>query len=255
MDDVCSFVFDKAMNEFKFSSVTDIAKEFKMSKPKSRKMLNSLIDDGRLSIVYENPQIKIYAPKELVAKIVRIQRKPSWVDKHSLPNKTDFAAKKKEVDDALYEYERFEELLYQQDTPLEDAAAFTFDWLGFEVRKLPKGAYADFEISIGDFLAAVEASGSYGSCTMTEVRQLIHYHLDELNKNREIPNLILLFNHYCKEDPDQRKEPFAPNIITAAQDHGITLVTTIQLYRKIERVKSGELKEAIVKEIIDGNWE
>lgn len=42
LGDVYSFVFDKAMNEFKFSSVTDIVKEFKISEPKSRKILNSL---------------------------------------------------------------------------------------------------------------------------------------------------------------------------------------------------------------------
>ena len=254
-DDVFKFVRDKALEDYRFCSVRNVADEFEIGVHKSRELLNSLVEDGRLTIVYEHQQIKVYAPKYVVEQIVRARKKPKWVEKYILPNKEQHIRKKKRLDKALYEYERFEELLYLKTKTLEEPVSFTLEWLGFDVKRLPKGSYADFELTKDGFLAAVEVSGGNGGCSMEEIRQLIHYHLDELSEDREIPNLLLLFNHYCDKDLKERDTPFAPNIIKAAEEHGITLATTVQLYEKIRRVKSNEPKERIVMEIIDGKWE
>ena len=256
LNDVFKFVHDKALEEYRFCSVKNVADEFEISGDKSREILNSLVEDGRLTIVYENPQIKVYAPKEVIEYVVRVRKKPKWVENHLLPDKKKHLSHKKRLDKALYEYERFEELLYLKKRILEEPVMFAFQWLGFKVKPLPKGSYADFELMKDNFLAAVEVSGGNGSCSMEELRQLIHYHLDELAKNRQIPNLLVLFNHYCDKDLKERDIAFAPNIITAAKEHGITLVTTFQLYEKIRHVKSGELnKEQVAKEIIEGKWD
>jgi hypothetical protein len=255
LDDVFNFVLDRALEESTFCSVKNVADEFGINKDKSRDFLNSLTEDGRLTVVYENPQIKVYAPKEVIQQIVRVRKKPKWVENHLLPNKEKHVRKKKGLDKALYEYERFEELLYLKKTILEEPVMFAFEWLGFKAKPLPKGSYADFELMKNDFLAVVEVSGGNGSCSMEEIRQVIHYHLDELAKSRQIPNLMVLFNHYCDKDLEERGEPFEPNIRVAGQKHGIALVTTTQLYEKIRRVKSGELnKEQVAKEIMEGKW-
>lgn len=158
----------------------------------------------------------------------------------------------------MYEYERFEELLYLKTRALEEPTIFTFKWLGFNVKRLPEGAFADFEISKDEFLAAVEVSGGNAGCPMNEVRQLHDYFLKTLEKEkRAIPNLLLLFNHFCDTDLNERakKQPFAREIKEGAKRSGITLATTIQLYEKIKRIKSGTAtKETIVKEIINGKW-
>ena len=89
---------------------------------------------------------------------------------------------------------------------------------------------------------------------MEEIRQLIQYDLEEQKKDRDIPHLLVLFNHYAERDVKMRDAPFARNILDAGKKHGVTLATTCQLYDKIRRVKSGEKVEDIVKEIVEGRW-
>lgn len=255
LDDVFKFVLGKALEEYGFCSVKNIADEFKMSADKSRELLNSLVENGRLTIVYENPQIKVYAPQEVIQHIARVRKKPKWLKNHLLPNKEQHINQKKILDDALHEYERFEELLYLKTKTLEEPAMFTFKWLGFVVTPTKEGAYADFELMRDDFVAAVEVSGGNGGCPMEKIRQLSHYYTKMLEEEkREIENLLLLFNHFHDRDLNERKKPFAPEIKKAAKRYKITLATTQQLYEKVRRVKSGEPKKRVVEEIMKGKW-
>jgi hypothetical protein len=254
LEDVFTFLYDKAVEEHRFGSVKDIVNEFGINKTKSRQMLNSLVEDGKLVVVYENPQMKVYAPKEIIENIMRVVKKPKWVDDYALPNKKQHLDHKRKLDKALYEYDRFEELLYMKSNLLEEPTKFAFEWLGFDVKTLPKGAYADFELTKDGFLAAVEVAGGNGACSMEEIRQLIQYDLEERKRDRSIPHLLVLFNHCANKDMKERDAPFAPNILNAGSKHGITLATTFQLYEKIKRIKSGEKSEIIVKEIMEGKW-
>jgi ribosomal protein S25 len=256
-DALFRFLVDKALEEHKFCSVKEVANQFDIGVDVSRKELNSLVETGRLAIVYENRQMKVYAPKEMIEQIGRTVKKPKWIENYALPDKEKYRDKQKELDKALNEYERFEELLYLKNEPLEEPAMFTFRWLGFEVTPTsPKGSYADFEMKKGDYLGAVEVSGGNGGCQMTEVRQLRHYHDDQVEKGKHIPNLLLLFNHYCDKDIQEREPAFAPNIIDSAKTFEIILATTYQLYEKIRQVKSGKkTKEVVAKEIMSGKWE
>lgn len=256
LDDVFKFVLDKALEEHKFSSTSDVASQFGISKPSSRELLNLLVEEGKLTIVYENPKIKVYAPKQVIEEIVRTRKKPKWVENYALPNKEQHVSQKNALDKALYEYERFEELLYLKHKTLEEPAMFTFRWLGFDVKCLPEGAFADFELLKDEFVAAVEVSGGNAGCPMDEVRQLSDYYAKTLDEEkREIENLLLLFNHFHYRDLSERGKPFAPEIRKAAKRYKIILATTQQLYEKVRRVKSGEPKERIVKEIMDGKWD
>lgn len=258
LDAVFKFVLDKALEDYRFCSVKDVASEFNINVNKGRKLLNSLVEDGRLTIVYENPQIRVYAPMEVIEQIVRVRKEPKWIAKYPLPNKEKHLGMKAELEKALNEYERFEELLFLKHKALEKPAMFTFRWLGFDVKPLPEGEFADFEISKDKFLAAVEVSGGNAGCPMSEVRQLHDYFLKTLEtEKRTIPNRILLFNHFNDIDLNERakKQPFAREIKEGAERSGIALATTVQLYEKIKRVKSRTAsKEAIVEEIIKGKW-
>lgn len=255
-DTVFRFFVDKALEEHKFGSVKDVADKFSVGLPKSREILDSLVREERIVVVYENPQMRVYAPKEIIEQIVRSIKKPKWVERYALPNKQQHLTQKETLDKELYEYERFEELLYLKTTLLEEPAVFTFRWLGFNVKPLPKGAYADFELMKDSFLGAVEVAGGSGGCSMEEIRQLIQYQLEELSRNRDVPNLLVLFNHYAEKDIKERGIPFAKNIVEAGRKHGIFLATTHQLYDKIKQVKSKEkTKEVVSKEIMEGKWE
>lgn len=252
-DDVYQFLYDKAREEHRFGSVKEVEEKFGISNVKSREILNSLAETGKLIVVYENPQMKVYAPKEIIEQIVRVVKKPKWVENYPLPNKEQHLSQKKKLDESLYEYERFEELLYLKTKMLEEPAIFTFEWLGFSVKRLPEGSFADFELMKDGFVAAVEVSGGNAGCPIAEVRQLTDYYNKTITEEkREIPHLLLLFNHFNDTDLKNRKEPFAPEIVKAAKRYNITLGTTIQLYEKVKRVKSGESKDRIVKEILNG---
>ena len=253
-DDVFTYVSDLALEEHRFVSVKDIEVKFEIDNNRSREILNALVETGKLKIVYQNPQIKVYAPKVIIEQIVLTVKKPKWVENYILPNKEQHFDQKRKLDKALFEYDRFEELLYLKTHLLEEPAMFAFRWLGFDVKPLPKGAYADFELMKNDFLAAVEVAGGNGACSMEEIRQLIQYDLEEQKHNRNIPHLLVLFNHYAEKDVKERDAPFAKNILDAGKKHGVILATTCQLYEKIRRVKSGEKTENIVKEITEGKW-
>lgn len=255
LDDVFKFVLDKAQEEYKFCSVKEVADEFQIDARKSRELLNSLVEEGRLTVVYEHLRLKVYAPKEVIEQIMRVRKKPKWLEKYLLPNKEQYLSQKKKLDEALYEYERFEELLYLKTRILEDPTIFAFRWLGLDVKRLPEGAFADFELTKDKFVAAVEVSGGNAGCPMEKIRQLSHYYTKTLEEEkREIENLLLLFNHFHDRDLNERKKPFAPEIKKAAKRYKITLATTQQLYEKVRRVKSGEPKERIVEEIMKGKW-
>lgn len=256
-DAIFRFLVDKALEEHKFCSVKEVADQFGIGIIIGREKLNSLVKDGKLSIVYENRKMKVYAPWEIIEQIARTRKKPKWIENYALPEKEKYIDEERELDKALNEYERFEELLYLKNDPLEDPTIFAFRWLDFEVTPTsPKGSYADFEMKKGDYLGAVEVSGGNGGCPMTEVRQLRHYHDDQVEKGKHIPNLLLLFNHYCDKDIRERKPAFAPNIIDSAKTFEIILATTYQLYEKIRQVKSGKkTKEVVAREIMSGKWE
>jgi len=256
LDNVFRYVNDKTCEEYVFCSVKNVADAFGINKNKSRDLLNSLVEDGRLKVVYENKQIKVYAPREIIENIVKVRKKPHWIIKYPLPNKEQHLELKTKLDKELFEYERFEELLYLKTKTLEEPAMFAFRWLGFNVTPTKEGAYADFELSKDGFVAAVEVSGGNGGCPMEKIRQLSHYYTQTLDEeDRDIKHLIVLFNHFYDRDLEEREEPFAPQVQKAARRYKITLVTTVQLYDKIKRVKSGESKEKIMKEIIEGKWD
>jgi hypothetical protein len=254
-EDIFNFINDKALEEHKFGSVTDVAQKFRISKMKSRKLLTVLVQNERLIIVYENSQMKVYAPKEIVDMIVCSVKRPEWVDDLALPNKEEHIAEKRRIDEELEEYHTFEKLLYMKTKMLEEPVMYALNWLGFKVLKTADGAYADFEIEKDGFIAAVEVSGGNGGCPIAELRQLRHYQTNEAEKGRTLSNLLLLFNHYCDRKLEEREKAFAPNIIDTARIFGMKLATTVQLYEKIKRVKSGNAtKEEIAHEITEGNW-
>jgi hypothetical protein len=257
-DEVYQFLYDKVIEKRQFGSVKDVTEKFRIDKKKSREILNSLVKAGRLTFVYEQPKMKIYSPKEIVEQIGQIViKKPDWVEKYALPTKEKHMKEKKRLDKQLYEYERFEELLYFKNKPLEEPVIFAFEWLNFDVKRLPDGSFADMELNKNGFLAAVEVSGGNAGCPISEVRQLTDYYNKTIaEEKREIPHLILLFNHFNNKDLTDRKEPFAPEIRKAAERYKITLATTVQLYNKIRKVKSGEeTQESISEEIVAGKWE
>jgi hypothetical protein len=255
LDNVFRYVNDKASEEYTFSSVKNVADAFGISTGKSRDLLKNLVADRLLKVVYENKQIKVYAPRELIENIVKVRKKPHWINKYPLPNKKQHLELKMKLDRELFEYEKFEELLYLKTKSLEESVIFAFKWLGFNVTPTNEGAYADLELNKDNFVAAVEVSGGNGGCPMDKIRQLSHYYTKTLEEeDRDIKHLIVLFNHFYDRDLEEREEPFAHQVQKAARRYKITLVTTMQLYDKIKRVKSGESKEKIVKEIIEGKW-
>jgi len=245
LDDVFKFILDMALEEYRFCSVKNVADEYEISMSKSRELLNSLVQDGRLTIAYEHPQLKVYAPKEVIQHIVRVRKKPEWVKKYPLPNKKQHSDTKAKLDKALFEYERFEELLYLKTKTLEEPARFAFEWLGFKVEPTKEGEYADFELMKDGFVAAVEVSGGNGGCPMEKIRQLSHYYTKTLeDEKREIKHLLVLFNHFYDRDLGEREEPFAPEIRKAAkkiQDYARNYPPTI---RKSQTSKIWRTKRA-----------
>jgi hypothetical protein len=82
-----------------------------------------------------------------------------------------------------------------------------------------------------------------------------YFHQTLSEQKREIPHLLVLFNHFNATDLKERKKAFAPEVEKAAKRSNIVLATTLQLYEIVRQVKSGrKTKDEVVHEITEGKW-
>jgi len=179
------------------------------------------------------------------------RRPPDWITSWILPREgelgkqitgiteeiTTLQSRSQELKSKLYELSRVKSLLYERDTPLQDAVKAAFKELGLSLEKEDE---KDFVFSGAEGRVIFEVTGSEGSIEVDKFRQLLDYLTTE-NKQGTSAKSILVGNHQIDLPPEKRGQPFTQKAMTQSKVHDTCLLPTVELYRAIVLVRQGKL--------------
>jgi len=150
------------------------------------------------------------------------------------------------------EITRYKELLFEDGDELRDIVWDTLGQIGFKVNRHDEHK-EDGSIQEGEDVAVLEIKGREKSLTTGDVRQLDDWITDNTLREGEEPIGILIGNHYRLKKPENRDEPFPPDVLryVKANSRKLSLITTLQLFELFCMVKNGKLDaDTVRKEII-----
>ncbi len=178
---------------------------------------------------------------------------PAWITNYTSPEEGKLIEQRREIDGRLERIRLRKYLIAAKGESLEDALNLALKDIGFTVEKQPEGAYADFILKLKDEeIGAVEVASSIGQIDVKEFRQLLHFLKDcEIDK-RKIKG-ILTANHFCEKVPKERGDAFTTDAVKAAEKHGVSLITTIDLFEVLALLDKGKiLQKDIQTKILSG---
>lgn len=253
MEVVREYIFET----HKFPQITDVSKLSSIPKAKCHRICNQLIAQKQLYPVFSGSRLPtILLPYNMMQDVLRMQSKPQWVAMYSFKEKGGIELKIKELDEQVAVYEKFEKLLYTTDIPLEEAVAFTLDWLGFVNMRHFKEDTDNPDITFGyeNIKALVEVEGTTRAGDKKKVQQLagwIEREIAKFDKRKEELQGIFIVNHFRETEPEKRGEPLTPHAKEFLKLYQCRFFTTYFLFKMVNRVMSGLPKEE-AREII---WE
>ena len=103
--------------------------------------------------------------------------------------------------------------------------------------------------------AVLEIKGKRGrkSIAAKDVRELENWVSDGLERREDYKG-ILFGNPFREDRPEERKEPFPPDVRRFAEKRHQCIVTTVQLFEAFKRVKAGKMKpEEIFDKLMETN--
>jgi len=179
------------------------------------------------------------------------RRAPDWIMSWALPGEgelskqisdvtdkiTALQTKSQELKTKLYELSLVKSLLYERDSPLEDAVKAAFKELGLS---LAKDDEKDFVFSGTEERVIFEVTGSEGTIDVDKFRQLLDYLTTE-NKEGISAKSILVGNHQIDSPPEKRGQPFTQKAVAQSKVHDTCLLPTVELYRAIVKVRQGKV--------------
>jgi hypothetical protein len=161
---------------------------------------------------------------------------PEWVTSYTFPEEEKLLTQKREIEERLRAFQARKELLYARGDRLEEAVRLALEQFGFTVEKLPKGSYADFALKLDDKeVAGVEVKGSVKQIDLEDFRQLLHYLIDCKADKKPVKG-ILVGNHFCEKPPNERGGPFTEDALDAAKRHDVSLATTVELFKALQKL-------------------
>lgn len=135
-------------------------------------------------------------------------------------------------------------LLYEKGKHiLEPIVRETLRRLGAHVEDPEAEGIEDGTLTRPEGLAILEIKGRVGPIKQDDVRQVVQWASDAKLRDDIEYKPIILGNPYCEVAPGERGEPFSPPAKTYAENGGVALVTTVQLYEALRQKQVGELDE------------
>ena len=188
---------------------------------------------------------------------------PAWVADYALPSVAPIQAeigelkrKRAAIDRQISEAqirkadaERPNLLLYENGKDvLEPIVRKVLGELGARVEDPEREGVEDGRLFRDGHAGVVEIKGRRGPIKQDDVRQVVQWAADARGHHGLNFKPIIIGNPYCATPPVDRGDPFAPNAKTYAENSGVVLVTTSQLYEALRRQQEGGFDE-------NGFWE
>ncbi len=240
-------------------SIQQIKETAGVNKGKISKICCQLESAGKIKQVFSSQgPAKVYLPVPMFEQLLTLQSKPSWISSYEFKEKQALLDKVRKNHKQICEFEKFEQLLYATDTPLEEAVAYAFSFVGFkDVKHLGKDPNKhDIEHPIQRKVRIYEIKGKTGLGDKEEVNQLggwITKKIADDNLKSEQVEGVFIVNHCRFENPKKRKAPLTPHAKEFLKHHQCKFFTTIFLFDLIKKVVEGELtKEKAQKSILEG---
>lgn len=255
---VMQAVREHIFRNHKFPSISQIAKITRIPVSRCKSMCNRLARENQLYIVFGGGKGLpiIVLPYDMMQGVLRTQAKPKWMDKFGFKEKNKLDREIKERNKKIIVYEMFERLLYTEDVPLEEAVAFTLDWLGFNnVRHYKENPdNPDITFEHDEKLVLVEVEGTTKAGDKSKVLQLdgwIRREIELRGKKREELIGIFVVNHYREIEPNKRSAPLTQHAKEFLKHYRFQFFTTRFLFDTIKQVINGlsreKAKEAVLK--------
>ncbi len=224
-------------------------------------IVNKLMEMNQLYSVFGGGKgfPEVVLPYDMMQGVIMTQKKPSWLQQnYQFQEKSEIESKIQALNKDFVQYDMFERLLYRTDIPLEEAVAFTLEWLGFRKveHHVKNKEYADVTFEYDQIKALAEVEGTAGQCDKKKVLQLDGWFKVEIEKGEKDPSQLqgfIIVNHFREDDPETRSSPLTDQAKKFLMRYNFRLLTTYVLYKIVRDVKEGRLsKEEAQKKIWEG---
>jgi len=154
-------------------------------------------------------------------------------------------------------YDMFERLLYRTDIPLEEAVAFTLNYLDFQnvIHHKENRDYADITFDYDKIKVLVEVEGTTKQGDKDKVLQLEGWVKAEIEKGEKDPAQIqgfFIVNHFRETNPENREDPLTKHAKTFLKHYHFRFLTTYFLFKIVKQVNDGKLDTKNARQIL---WE
>ena len=248
LETVYNAIEDYVFQNHKFCSVDEITVATSIYKEKCRKALEQLAKNDKVSVVFAGKgKPTIYVPTYMLQEILRSQPKPRWVEKYAFAGKKEGLRQIQEGRKKLEQYEMFERLLYGTSTPLEEAVAYSLQYLEFkDVKhyKVEDIQDVSFMHDAKKYLLEIERTNKQGD--VQKVSQLDRWMRTEVDKGSNPDDIvgILVVNHLRSMDPSSRdKSPLTAHARNYLKLYHFKFFTTYFLFNIVKKVYGEGLKK------------
>lgn len=243
----------------KFPSKVQVADLTKIPKEKCDVIIEQLIRQNQLYSVFGGGHgyPEVILPYDMMQGVIMTQKRPDWLqgESYSFKEKADIELKIKEYNKSLIMYDMFERLLYRTDIPLEEAVAYTLNWLGFQnvIHHKENKDYADVTFDSEGLKIIVEVEGTTKQGDKPKVLQLDGWVKTEIEKEERDQALIkglFVVNHFRETEPEKRGDPLTKHAKDFLKRYQFLFFTTPFLFNIVKQVNEGKLKPEDARKLV-----
>lgn len=173
---------------------------------------------------------------------------PNWLDEYTTRREQEILEEIEELRDKLQGWKRYRELLYQKESRLEKVVHEALHEFQIEVQDEIPGK-RDGLISFAEEKLILEIHGNSGRISKNKARQLQDWVTEaELEQEMDDVTGLLIINHQCDLDPEERESEIPHNIKKFMKKRDYKLIRTKELFKMVKAYKMGNISSEEVKE-------
>lgn len=254
---ILNSVIEYIYETHRFPSCTEISRIADINKDKCLKLCKDLVSGNQLCVVFGGEgRSLVYVPYGMMQGLLRTQNKPQWVTKYSFKDEPPLGKKALKIEQELQIFDMFKRLLYTTDIPLEEAVAFTLNYLEFEdvVHIIDNPDNPDITLNHDGKKVLLEVEGTKKVGKKKKILQLEGWMKRELDTDKKADEIqgIYVVNHFRDTDPSSRESPLSDHAKEFMKRYQFKLFTTSTLFDIAKDVKEGKLSKQDAKQKV---WE